>query len=136
MKKNSILFALSLSLLLFAGCGDGKVGLKGKVVFSDDGSPLPTGMVIFETDTYLARGMIEPDGTFVVSSSKVNDGLPPGTYRVSIDRAQHVSMRGETEIIEPLIASKFASGTTSGITIEVKPSMKPIEIQVDRYEKK
>ena len=134
MKRNSILFALSL--LLCVGCGD-KVSLKGKVVFSDDGSLLTTGVVLLETDTYLARGMIKPDGTFVASSTSTNDGLPPGIYRVSIRGAQKLighSKIGE-DVFESLIDPKFADGTTSGITIEVKSPMKPVEIK-DRYKEK
>ena len=85
-----IIFALSLSLLLLAGCNDGKVGLRGKAVFSDDGSPVPVGTVCFETDNYFSRGDLSPDGTFVVGSLKQTDGLPSGTYRVYITGATKV----------------------------------------------
>lgn len=139
MKKSSVLLVLSLSVLVFAGCGSGMVGLKGTVVFSDDGSPLTAGMICFETDTYVSRGMIGPDGTFVLGSLKTDDGIPPGTYRVFIDRAQqHVGKRGDGEdVYEPMIDPKYADGRTSGITVEVTPSMKKqIEIKVDRYVKK
>ncbi len=132
--RNSILFTLALSLLVLAGCGD-KVGLKGKAVF-DDGSPVPTGTVCFETDTYLARGDLKPDGTFVVGSLKANDGLPPGKYRVYISGAQKSIGQDKEgmDIYESLIDEKFASGSTSGITIDVTPSTKNFEIKVDRYD--
>ena len=130
--KNGILFALSL--LVLAGCGD-KVALRGKAVFSDDGSPVPVGTVGFETDTYHARGDLKPDGTFVVGSLKTNDGLPPGSYRVYISGAQKsigTDANGE-EIYESLIDEKFTNSRTSGITIDIKTSTKNFEVVVDRY---
>ena len=134
MTKNSIFFALSLSLVLLTGCGD-KVGLKGKATFNDDGSPVPTGTVCFETDTYLARGDLKPDGTFTVGSLTANDGIPPGKYRVYISGAQKSIGQDKEgmDLYESLIDEKFASGTTSGITIDVTPSTKNLDIKVDRY---
>ena len=136
MMKNSIFFALALSLLMLVGCGS-NVGLKGKAVFSDDQSPVTTGTVCFETDTYLARGDLKPDGTFVVGSLKANDGLPAGTYCVYISGAQKTIGQDADgmEIYESLIDEKFASGSTSGITINVTPSTRNFEVVVDRYKK-
>ena len=134
MMKNRILFALLLSMLVLTGCGD-KVKLKGKVVFSDDGSPVPIGVVCFETDTYSARGILAEDGTFDVGSLADKDGLPPGTYRVSITGAQKVigqDARG-ANIYEPLVAAKFTSGSTSGLTIDVTAATKKFEFEVDRH---
>jgi len=107
----------------------------GKVVFSDDGSPVPIGTVCFETDTYFARGDLKPDGTFVVGSLKANDGLPSGKYRVYISGAQKSIGQDKEgmDIYASLIDEKFASGSTSGITIDVTSRKKYIEIKVDRY---
>ena len=134
MMKNSIFFALSLSLLILAGCGD-KIGLRGKAIFSDDGSPVPTGTVCFETDTYLARGDLQSDGTFIVGSLRQDDGLPAGRYRVYISGAQKVIGQNENgmNIYESLIDPKFANGTTSSIAIDVTPTTREFNIVVDRY---
>ena len=135
--KNSILLTVSLSLLVVAGCSGGKVGLSGKVVYSDDRSPVPTGEVYFETDSFLARGIIQPDGTFVVGSIGDRDGIPPGTYRVSVRGAQK-AMGEDAEgmtIYEPLIDVKFTSAATSGITIDITASTQNFEVPVDRYQK-
>jgi hypothetical protein len=135
MMKNIISFTLSLSLLLLTGCG-GNIQLKGKVVFSDDGSPVPIGTVCFEMDSYLARGNLQSDGTFAVSSIKENDGLPKGTYRVYITGSQKLigtSIMG-LPLYESLIDEKYAATNTSGITIDVSPSTKYFEITVDRYQ--
>jgi hypothetical protein len=134
MIKRSLFFGLSVMLLLFAGCGN-KVGLRGKVTFSDDGKPLHIGTVCFETDTYLARGTLQPNGTYVVGSISDRDGLPPGIYRVFIDGAEKEIGRdgGGVPIMEPLIDTKFASGSTSGLSLNVTGSTKTFDFKVDRY---
>ena len=135
MTKNSILLTLLLALLTLAGCGGGQVGLSGKVVYSDDQSPLTMGTVCFETEKFLARGNIKPDGTFTVGSIKDTDGLPPGNYRVYVSDARKIIGQDKdgADIYEPLIASKFTTAATSGITIEVTSSQKNYTIEVDRY---
>lgn len=130
----NIIFAALLGVL--AGCSD-NVALKGKVVFSDDKSPVPVGTVSFETETFSARGELNPDGTFTVGSLKTNDGLPAGTYRVAITNAVKVLSVSDDEnfaVTEPLIDEKHADARTSGITVDVTPSTKFIEIEVDRYQ--
>ena len=137
MMKNIVFCILSL-LLLFTGCEGGKVGLKGKIVFSDDGSPLPIGTVCFESDNYLSRGHLKPDGTFAVGSLKQTDGFPSGTYRVYVTGATKVVGQDQegNDLYEPLINEKFFSGKTSGLTIDVTPSTQYFEVVVDRYQPK
>ena len=80
-----IFASLLLSTLVIAtlGCSD-KVPMRGKVTFSDDQSPLTTGQVLFQSDTVLARGDLKQDGTYVLGTEKLNDGIPKGTYTVTI----------------------------------------------------
>ena len=133
-KLNITKISLFLALLVFAGCG-GNVNLKGKVLFSDDKSPVSVGTICFETDTFLARGDLKPNGTFVVGSLRSRDGLPPGTYRVyfsGVHEALGYDSAGQA-IYKPLIDTKLANGSTSGITLDVTSSTKYFEIEVDRY---
>ena len=76
---------LLLSVLVIAttGCSD-KVPMRGKVTFSDDQSPLTAGTVTFQSDTVLSRGDLKPDGTYVLGTEKLTDGIPKGTYQVTI----------------------------------------------------
>jgi hypothetical protein len=132
--KNSLFLGLSLTLLLLVGCSD-KVGLGGKVTFSDDGSPLSTGTVCFETDTYLARGTLKADGSYVVGSLTENDGLPAGTYRVYISGAEKETGQDKEgmPIMEPLIDTKYSSASMSELTLDVTNATKTFDIKVDRY---
>jgi len=128
-----------LTLTLIVGCNGDNVGLKGKVTFSDDGSPVTAGVVTFRKDGQIARGNIKEDGTYVVGFDKVANGLPPGNYQVYISGAHKVVGRNEaTEeaIYEALIDKKHESPDTSGLTLEVTASTKTYDIKVDRAKKK
>jgi len=125
--KNTILFVLLLGCI--AGCSN-QVGLSGKVVYSDDKSPVPAGTVYFETSTFVARGNIRPDGTFVVGSVGDKDGLPPGTYRVSVrDAEQPVGRDAEGNAVYQLL---FNPDSVSNLTIDITSTTKNFEIEVDR----
>ena len=119
-------FLVSVLLVLsVCGCGE-NVPLKGKVTFSDDGSPLTRGTVIFVKENFQSRGVIQPDGTFNVTSVNPGDGLPPGTYKIGIVDAV------DTDVI-PLIDPKHTSPDNSGLTLTVDSSTKSYDIKVDRY---
>ncbi|MDR1960474.1 MAG: hypothetical protein LBQ54_15800 [Planctomycetaceae bacterium] len=129
-----ICFCLGVS-----GCNHGKVPLKGKVTFSDDGSPLPTGIVIFSTPTFQARGEIQPDGTFRVSSTGENDGLPPGEYDVNIVNASIAKEGSNSDKPEGwilLVDEKYDSARTSGLKLKVDSKTRNYDLVVDRYVEK
>ena len=134
MRKQFFIGFGLLCLILFAvGCGN-KCGMKGKVVYSDDQTPLDGGEVCLVSDKGIARGAIDKDGNYVVGSIKANDGLPPGNYRVYLT---------STELYEPVpgallpkriprIDEKYQQPETSGLSVEVKSSM-IYNIEVDRF---
>ncbi|GHT16991.1 hypothetical protein FACS1894189_2070 [Planctomycetales bacterium] len=131
MKKSAYL--LICLLMLVVGCNK-YVPLKGTVVFSDDGTPLTTGSVIFESGNIGASGALNERGEFVIGSMKADDGLAPGTYNVFISGAVkdvgENSSRMESSI--PLIHSKFGNKDTSGIVINVDKNTKNVQIKVER----
>ena len=148
MRKLKIAYLLFV-LVLVVGCGKGHVPLKGKVTFSDDGSPLTTGTVNFVNGSFQARAPLQPDGTYTVGTYQAADGLPPGKYSVYVAGAVKVigeeksnssaSMTGDIigggmPITEPLIHEKFSSATTSGLEFEAG-STKSFDFKVDRFVK-
>ena len=124
---------------LCGGCGP-NAGLGGKVTFSDDGSPLAVGSVVFLKGSLISRGDLQPNGTYVVGSLSDKDGLTPGTYMVYVFGADKVIIPpGKTEddaYFEPLIDMKFTQAESSGLTIDVTTSTKKFNFQVDRYAQK
>lgn len=131
--KHWAFILLGMFLTVAIGCS-GNVQVKGKVVFSDDGSPLDFGTIFFESGNEVARGSIKEDGTFVMGFVNENDGMPPGTYSVSI-KAVLISGDPSSGVqMTHLVDEKYSSGSTSGITITVDRSIKlPLEIKVDRF---
>jgi len=118
-----------LFLCLVVGCGKGHVPLKGKVVFSDDGSPLTLGSVILTQQNFQSRGDLNANGEFVMESLSARDGLPPGTYQVSIAGAiEYGVFGGMRSIVDP----KWTDPETSGMTVEVDRKTKFLEITVER----
>ena len=129
---------LLLVLLCAAGCG-GQIKVEGKVTFSDDGLPLTAGTVNFVTETFEARGFLQADGTYKLSSVGKDDGVPPGKYRVyvsdAIERFREGQEETALEITVPLIDPKFASATESGLEFEVTSSQRKFDFKVDRPKK-
>jgi hypothetical protein len=127
--NNKIIFFVALFVIAACtGCGD-QVGLSGKVVFSDDGSPVTFGTVCFSTPSFQAKGEIKQDGTFTMGSYSAADGLPPGTYKVCI--------LGFTEdlggsSVYSFLDEKWTNPSTTDYTVEVQKTTKNLVIKVDR----
>jgi len=113
MTKHS-LFVFVLSFLFVAGCGGDFIQTGGKVTY-EDGSPVTSGGIVFETDNFMADGRIQPDGTYTLSSLKPGDGLPAGTYRVSISAVEYDENERQVVLVDP----KYGSPSSSGLTAEV-----------------
>jgi hypothetical protein len=141
------IFLCFLIAVLAAGCSN-YVRIHGTVVFDDDGTPLTRGSVILESATHSARGELQQDGSFRMSSIKLNDGLPPGVYQVFITGALRMPdaepgqdpdlpmdqrRRGDAVILNPipLIGAKYTSAQTSGITFDTSQS-RELHIRVTR----
>ncbi len=127
---------LTLCALLFAvavvatGCGKPKV--TGKVTFAD-GSPLTQGTVNFTDDKIICKGSIQDDGTFEMRTLKPGDGVPPGTYKVYLtetmrfgDAVESTSLDATAKMHETVndVPPKYSNPEQSGLTIDVKGSMK------------
>jgi hypothetical protein len=119
-------------LLLTAGVGGcGGNALKTYPVEGNvtilDGSPLTVGEVVFSSDKVTARGQINENGSFVLSTDNEGsgDGAPVGVYKVAILGAA-VSKKDPANpyAIEELIDRKYADQTTSDLefTVEAGPN--------------
>ena len=133
---------LTLCALLFAvavvatGCGKPKV--TGKVTFAD-GSPLTQGTVNFTDDKILCKGSIKEDGSFEMRTLKPGDGVPKGSYKVYLTETMRFGEAIETTMLDATakmhetvndVPPKYSNPDQSGLTIEVKGSMK-YDITID-----
>ncbi len=140
-------FLLSV-VLGIAGCGH-QASLTGKVTFSDDGSPVATGTICFTDGTTISRGVIQPDGGYVVGTEKTSNGLKPGVYQVyfsGVAKALEQPSRsvtnpdGTVHVVQmmpqyiPLIDKRYFRAQSSELSKEVKTGTNVFDISVDRYQ--
>jgi adhesin HecA-like repeat protein len=101
------------------GCGPAGGGnapnlipVKGKVTYK--GKPLAKGMIKFHSDGFGrdARGKIESDGTFVLTTNTQGDGVAAGEHRISITEL-------DNSLAKDRALKKYASPNTSRLTVTV-----------------
>lgn len=133
-------------LSIVSGCGR-FVPVRGKVTFSDDGSPLTCGTVMFDNGKQNGFGAVRKDGTYVVNFGK-EKGLPKGKWNVSIvgtdvyEYAKEKDSMGNVVdsikpiSITPLIDSKYMLPETSDLSFDADGKTNVYDIVVDRANKK
>jgi hypothetical protein len=120
--------------LLLTGCGRSYYPVKGRVHFAD-GSPLGNGRVVVESKDGKSAswGAIHSDGTFQMGTNSPTDGVPPGTWQITILNATTPAPADLSTpfVPKPLIHPKYDNKETSGITFEV-PAQTEWEITVEK----
>src|SRR4051812_42888985 len=116
---------LLVTLLFVAGCNRGPkmTPVTGKVIYN--GRPLEFGVVMFQPPSgQPAQGEIQPDGTFNMSTYRLNDGVVLAKHKVRI--ACYESMRpgivkgpGERTLGKPLVPEKYTLFDQSGLAADV-----------------
>ncbi|MDR1486122.1 MAG: hypothetical protein LBT09_15050 [Planctomycetaceae bacterium] len=104
--------------LLCVGCSK-DVSVSGTVKY-EDGRPLKQGTIMFSTPTYVGSAPIQPDGTYTVSGSKVDSGIPRGEYKVCV--AASTSTSEDTPGWErgvSMVDAKFSDPENSGLTVKI-----------------
>ncbi|MCI0462749.1 MAG: hypothetical protein L0Z62_37860 [Gemmataceae bacterium] len=124
---------LGLALIALAGCGTRTHPVEGKVLWQD-GSPateLAGGVVVFESkdSPSSARGELQADGSFRLTTHKPGDGAFPGRYRVLITEALP---QDSDRVPPPKMDRKFQAFETSGLEFTVEPSKNEPVFKVDR----
>ena len=140
--KNLLRFIPLFFLGCLVGCS-GNIPVSGRVVFSDDESPVPVGYICFDSGRSVSRGQIKPDGTYVMGTAKTADGVPPGQYDVYFISTEAVvgesDNTGESGQGEPVYMSfldeKYMSASQSGLTANIEGPTKNLEFKVDRNPK-
>jgi hypothetical protein len=98
----------------------------------ENGTPLTRGLVIFERveggAPLTARGYIQEDGRYQLSTEKTGDGVPPGRYKVAINPLDTSDVPDEKKVLPFDI--KYLNLKTSELECEVKsePNEYPIKL--------
>lgn len=118
--------ALMICLVIAHGCSPSSsttgaltTPVRGKIVLN--GKPLSKGTITFEPEGpgKDASGEIQPDGTFVMTTYKKDDGTVLGKHRVSIN------------FTDKLVPVRYKSFATSKVEVDVTEAQAeyPIELQ-------
>lgn len=139
------LWSSVFSLFFLAGCGSGHPAptypVTGKVVFSDDGTPLSTGgSILWESVPdeprelpFNASGAIQADGTFELTTFEEGDGAVAGEHRVLVRPKRDASDWVERGIVpRPVIAPRFERYETSELRFTVKEEGNDFTVTVQR----
>lgn len=126
--------ALVVCALLCTGCTDESHRLETASVAGIvmlDGAPVTEGVVIFTPARgKMARGAINKDGTFSLSTYNDDDGAIVGTHQVAVisrlgnEEAliEKTPARGQ-QLFKWIVPERYANGATSGLVFEVKPGV-------------
>ena len=122
MKRTCSLLLLALSALFTQGCGSAEddkgdlVPVTGKVTFK--GQPLAKGVVKFDPvdDGKVAKGELQSDGSFSLSTFKPGDGAVVARHRVTVSGTAAVAAAKKGK---ELIPGKYTSRMTSGLEADV-----------------
>src|SRR5438094_9903388 len=122
---------ICLFIVAFAGCGAGLQPVRGTVKLPD-GKPAAGSQVVFEGGPegrkVSARGDVQTDGSFELSTNKPGDGVPPGKYKVQVNPPPMINP--EAAYVSPFNA-KYSNFQTSRLEFEVKAGQRnefPIQV--------
>lgn len=131
IRKLVVVWLLVIGHWCFAGCGARLQPVRGKVTLAD-GKPAAGSQVVFEGEQegkkVSARGDVQEDGSYSLSTFNPGDGALPGKYRVQVNPPPMVNAEGP--YILPFNA-KYSNFQTSGLEFEVKAGQKnefPIQV--------
>jgi ribosomal protein S12 len=115
---------LGLFALVLSGCNSGNLKtypIEGQVVFQD-GSPVKVGIVETKAvgKTVQARGAINKDGTFTLTTYRENDGAIAGDHKVVVIQVVPVEdIPNYRPSTMGVVHRKHAAYHTSGLTMNV-----------------
>lgn len=120
-------------LLLLGIVGCGRYAAVHGTVTLDDGTAVPSGMVVFESTEadppITTRGDIHPDGSYQLSTNRPGDGVPPGRYRVLVAPPPQ---NPDKPPIKEVFDRRYSAFATSGLEFEVKSGSNDYPIRLSK----
>jgi hypothetical protein len=127
--------------LLLSGCGSGLYPVEGQI-FWKDGKPateLQRGYVVFDLPEKQtsARGTIQADGTFKLSTRTPDDGAFPGEYKVLVVEVGRKTLGGpDASAIAPgAMDIKYSDPSTTDLRVTLEPKPNKVVLRVERAAK-
>ena len=138
MGSRSRLILLTVAVVA-AGCGRGHelptAPDSGQVTI--DGTPIPKGQLIFAPEQgRAATGIIQPDGTFVLSTYGDGDGAIVGRHTITVISGETVEGADPYDLDSPvrwLVPERYRNPATSGLSFQVRndrPNVVKLELSM------
>ena len=132
------------SLPFLTGCNpEGIHPVKGQVIWKDTKQPateLANSLISFEQTSTQTRagGQIKPDGSFQLTTNKENDGAKLGEHVVVITEIGRHPLGGpdSTRLAPGKVAIRYATPSSSGLSVTIKPGLNEPKIEVERFDSK
>ncbi|MCE9560623.1 MAG: carboxypeptidase-like regulatory domain-containing protein [Planctomycetes bacterium] len=131
--------AFLLTLGCLSGCGGGNpktYRIPGRLVY-EDGKPVPGATIVLQTThdgkRIPARGLVNPDGTFELTTFTDKDGVIEGEHDITIVPLPATDSATPSK---PVIAAKYSSSESSGLKFTVKLDTTEILVKVEPPGKK
>ena len=135
-----------LMLLGVLGCGSGQLPaypVEGNVVFQDGGWPMFGTIEFYNQEHKInARGKLNRDGKFTLTTYKEGDGAIAGKHKVVIIQivTDPTGPLGESKMKVvhnhgALVARKYLDYRTSGLACDIKQGINSVELVVEKGEK-
>jgi hypothetical protein len=136
MLKKFFYLCLFILFVSVYGCGDGKILITGSVTYEDDGAPIESGAINFQTDQVIYSGTIK-NGKYKTGGIKEVQGIQAGTYKIWFSNVVHIERNSpgtvDDDVVTSRILSEYGSYRTTPITFEVKPDgPKKFDIKLKR----
>jgi hypothetical protein len=130
---------------LAAGCGGGdsdRIALHPAAgVIRFKGEPLAGAILTFhavnkpapsdETPVPVPAATSQDDGTFVVSTYELGDGLPEGQYQITVSCEDRSKGKPKDDDYPELLADRYHNPVTSGLIVKIAPGeneLEPLEL--------
>ena len=137
---------VGLLLLGVVGCGSGQLSVypvEGTVVFRNGGSPM-FGTIEFYNEEHKinARGKLNRDGKFTLTTYEEGDGAVAGKHEIVIiqivTETTGLLAKAKTNVVHnhgALVARKYLDYRTSGLACDIKEGPNTIELVVAKSDK-
>jgi len=120
--------------LVATGCGRRIVLVPAEGRVTLDGKPVEFGAVMVQPKAGpAAQAKINSDGTFRLGTLKPDDGAIPGPATVRVICRKDITQPGGEQAYGPsLIPERYTRFDTSGLSVEIKAGMQPLEISLTK----
>lgn len=133
------LYALTFVGLFLIGCGDSQLAthkVEGKIQFAGGGVPRFGSVEFYHPEKKInARGKIESDGTFTVSTYEDGDGAIEGDHQITVNQivTNHLAASAKIEIQHDhgkTAAAKYRDYRTSGLKCTIVKGTNKVELKI------